>query len=169
MVTDKCKTAIFGGFSTFGNFDEVKTWIKNKFWDEWLPQPAEIYRKGYFKDFKGIFFCRFDSIAERDKVVDSFRRLQMKIQNEKVWSNEDLPVDVRIPEHFLFGLKKLLVTWGYTHENLWVDKKKRSILLRDEVILSIALENLKMKLIFGAFWGSIGLSIQRSRQREARW
>ena len=98
-----------------------RTWITNKLWEEWLPQPAEIYYKG---NFKGFFFCRFDTIADRDKVVDNIRRLHMKIQNETVWSNADLPPDVRIPEHFLFGLKKLLVSWGYTREQLWVDKEK---------------------------------------------
>ena len=112
-ITEKCKTAIFGGFSTFKDFEEVKRWVQDKFWEEWLPQLADIYFKGDV--FKGIFFCRFETVAERDKVVENIRRLFLKIQNEKVWSAEDLPLDVRIPEHFLFGLKKLFSTqeWGY--------------------------------------------------------
>ena len=73
-----------------------------------MPRPAEIYYKGEFKNFKGIIFAKFDTIAERDKVVETFRRLVLKIQSEKVWSNADLPADVRIPKDFLFGLKKYL-------------------------------------------------------------
>ena len=146
--TDKCKTAIFDGFNTFTDSGDVKEWITNKLWDEWLPQPAEIYHKG--DTFKGIFFCRFDSVSERDKVVDNIRRLFLKIESNKIWSNADLPSDVRIPEHFLFGLKKILVSWGY--ENVWVKKETKSILLGKELILSVSLENMKMQLAFGTFW-----------------
>jgi hypothetical protein len=153
-VTDRSKTGIFGGFSSFKDFEEVKTWIQDKFWEEWLPQPAEIYYKGEFKDFKGIIFAKFDTTAERDKVVETFRRLVLKIQSEKVWSNADLPADVRIPKDFLFGLKKILGSqaWGYDLENLWVDKEKQTISLRKELILSITLEGLKMNLVYGAAW-----------------
>ena len=45
-----------------------------------------------------------------------------------------------------------MVTWGYTHEQLWVEKKTKTILLKSKLILSISLENLKMKLTYGPFW-----------------
>ena len=45
-----------------------------------------------------------------------------------------------------------MVTWGYTHDQLWVEKKTKSIFLKKELILSVSLENLKMKLTYGAFW-----------------
>ena len=116
-----------------------------------VPQPAEIYHKG---DFTGMFFCRFDTVDERNKVVDNFRQLKLKIEDEKLWPAEDLPIDVRVPEHFLFGVKKLLgsQTWGYNIEKLWVNKKTKTISLGREEILSVTLEDSKMKLTYGAFW-----------------
>ena len=81
-VTDKSKTAVFGGFRSLGDFEEAKTWIGNKLWDEWLPQPTEIYHRG---QFNGLVFCKFDSIDDRDKVVDGVRRLSIKIQSDPVW------------------------------------------------------------------------------------
>ena len=123
---------------------------KDKLWDGSLPQPAEIYKKG---DFKGMFFCRFDSVEDRDKVVDNIRRLVLKIEDDKIWSNPDLPNEVRVPENFLFALKLLgSAEWGYTLQNLWVDKTKKSISLGKEMILSITMENLDMKLNFGRLW-----------------
>ena len=151
-TTERCKTAIFGGFSSYKDFEGVKTWAKDMFWENWLPQPAEVYHKK--GDFAGMFFCRFDTVVERNKVVDCFRRLSLKIESEKVWSAEDLPIDIRVPEHFLFGVKKLLgsQTWGYTLGNLWVNKKTKSISLGREEILSVTLEDSELKLTYGAFW-----------------
>jgi len=149
-TTERCKTVILGGSSSYKDFEEVKTWVKNMFWENWLPQPEEIYHKG---DFTGMFFCRFDTVVERNKVVDSFRRLSLKIESEKLWSAEDLPID-SVPEHVLFGVKKLLgsQTWGYTLENLWVNKKTKSISLGREEILNVTLEDSELKLTYGAFW-----------------
>ena len=114
-----------------------------------MPQPVEIYHKG---DFKGIFCCKFNNVSDRDQVVESMRRLKLKIQNEKVWSAEDLPIDVRVPEHFLFGLKKLLEAWGYDRQDIWVNTDTKSISLGKELILSITLNNLNMQLTYGPFW-----------------
>ena len=104
--------------------------------------------------FKGIFFCRFETVAERDKVVENIRRLFLKIQHEKVWSAEDLPLDVRTPEHFLFALKKLMASegWGYTREKIWVDKTKKTLSYGKELVIGIRMEGLDMKLNFGALW-----------------
>ena len=82
----------------------------------------------------------------------AIRRLLLKIENDKVWSAEDLPIDIRVPEHFLFGVKKLLGAWGYNTLNLWVDKNTKSISFGKETILSISVDQLKMKLTYGAFW-----------------
>ena len=78
----------------------------------------------------------------------------MKIEGDKVWLNADLPVDVRAPEQFLFAFKKLMASkeWGYSLENLWIDKVQKTIKLGRELILSVVLENSKMKITFGAFW-----------------
>ena len=102
-VTDRCKTAVFGGFNSFKDLEEAKTWIQQKLWDEWLPQPVEIYKKG---NFKGMFFCKFDSEKDRDLIVANIKRLVLKIEDTKIWSNPDLPMDVRAPEIFLFDIKK---------------------------------------------------------------
>ena len=86
-------------------------------------------------------------------MVESIRRLFIKIEQEKVWSNADLPADVRVPEHFLFGLEKLFASekWGYENQDLWVDKVKKRILLGQEEILSVSIENLKMTFTYGPF------------------
>ena len=99
----------FEDVKSYGDFEDVKKWVKDKLWEEWLPQPAEIYFKSKGQ-FKGIFFCRFDSVEDRDKVVAHIRSLFLKIENDKVWSNPDLPIEVRTPEIFLFAVKKLMAS-----------------------------------------------------------
>ena len=101
-----------------------------------------------------MFFCRFDTVEDRDKVCDHIRVLFLKIENNKVWSNPDLPIEVRAPQIFLFAVKKLMASegWGYTREKLWVDKTKNILSYGKELILSISMEGLDMTLNFGASW-----------------
>ena len=40
----KC-TAVFGGFSNAQNIEEAKTWMTDKLWGEWLPQPENFKLK----------------------------------------------------------------------------------------------------------------------------
>ena len=99
-----------------------------------------------------MFFCKFGSEEDRDLIVANIKRLVLKIEDTKIWSNPDLPTDVRAPETFLFDLKKMLVEWGYTRESVWVDKPKKTISLGGKMILGVTMDQLEMQLTFGPAW-----------------
>ena len=81
-------------------------------------------------------------MKEREIIVANIKRLVLKIKGTKIWSNPDLPTDVRALETFLFDLKKMLVReeWGYTRESVWVDKPKKTISLGGKMILGVTMD-----------------------------
>ena len=58
-----------------------------------------------------------------------------------VWAKHDLPTEQRVPESFLFGPKKTLCTWGYTNEEVYVDKVYQSLKVAGEVIVTANVRN----------------------------
>ena len=68
-------------------------------------------------------FVRFASIPERDAAVAKLNRakVQVKIDSKPVWARADTAVDIRACEVFLWGLKKLLVEWGFEKRTVRVE------------------------------------------------
>ena len=87
-------------------------------------------------------------------MCDHIRVLFLKIENNKVWSNPDLPIEVRAPDILLFTVTILMASegWGYTREKLWVNKTKKTLSYGKEFVLGVSMEGLDMKLDFGTLW-----------------
>ena len=51
-------------------------------------------------------------IEKLDLIKDITSARGYCLQDAEVWATADLPVERRVPESFLRGLKKLLVGWG---------------------------------------------------------
>ena len=71
---------------------------------------AEIYAKG---EFKGILFAKFESQHARDSSVTSFRKASLSRNGSRCWASEDTPIEERASKSFLFGIKNLLIDWGF--------------------------------------------------------
>ena len=105
------------------------------------------------EDFKGILFAKFDSKDSRNRSVESFRKASLSRSGSKCWASEDAPIEERASKSFLFGIKNLLIQWGFGKFELWVDTKRFEIYLNDEFIASAATNpsaNLEFK--FGEGW-----------------
>ena len=111
-------TSLFGNLDFINNEEAAKVWLKAKLHDLGVTPPSDIYAKG---DFQNMLFAKFGTTVERDNAVLKMWKSNFKIGDKTVWSRPDLPIDQRVPQAFLFALKKQLLQWNYTKEECYVD------------------------------------------------
>ena len=113
---------------------------------------SEIFSKG---DFKGILFAKFESKESRNRSVESFRKASLTRNGSRCWASEDTPVEERACKKFLFGIKSLLIEWGFGKFEIWIDLKNFQIYFNDEFIASIKVNSQKeLELQYGDEWES---------------
>ena len=148
-VNDKEFTLVVGGLGEHQTYDDAKTWLENKLWERWLPQPVKTYTKG---DFKGMLFCKYASKHDRDLVVEDLRPKHLACNGKNVWSKPDLPLNQRVSESVLFALKRLMVSWSYEKKSLWVDKDTNSLKIGGEIIMKVSVKDQTLAPSFGDGW-----------------
>ena len=84
----------------------TKDWIKEKNTQLQIQGAMEYYCKG---DFKGILFIKFASAADIKKAGEIIREAKIHYDGNTIWAKVEQPLDVRVRESFLFGLKKKLI------------------------------------------------------------
>ena len=132
-TTERACTAVLGGLGGLSK-EEAQQWMKDKLEVAKGPQPEDIYCKG---DFKGLLFAKFATKVDRDKAVGKFRQAKLENLGEKVWAKPDKPVEKRVPEMFLFGLKKTMVqTWGWNKFAVWVDEAELTLKAEGELVVT---------------------------------
>ena len=115
---DYSRTLVLGRLAGHDGFDGAAKWAKAKLAELQNPLPIDEYCKG---DFKDIVFLKFSSEVDRDRAVEALRKAKLTYGGKPVWARPDQPAEVRIPEKFLFGLKKQLVEWGFSRSEVRVD------------------------------------------------
>lgn len=140
---DQTCTAVFGGFSSFESIEETEKWLSEKLWSEWLPIPGNVFCKG---EFKGIFYAKFGSTADRDSAVNWFRKSSIKIEGHPVWSKPDLPLHKRIIKSLLFGTKYIC------DKALWVEEEKGIVTLNKKEILRACIRDGLLEIEYGEGW-----------------
>ena len=113
------------------------------------PRIAETYTKG---EFKGLVFAKFSSKTERDAAVKLFRSNKLILGGNAIWAKEDLPLEERIPQSFLFGLKKLMIGWGYEKMAVWVDLSKNQLLVGTDIVIALTVEGKELKTDIAKDW-----------------
>ena len=61
------------------------------------------------------------SPAEQEVVTETFRLSALKVNGKEVWAKPDEPLNIRVPKSVLFGIKKLMVMWGFDKQGLRVE------------------------------------------------
>ena len=110
--------AIIGNLSTTSSEKEAKQWVLDKITAVSAPTPVDIFCKG---DFRGLLYAKFDSSIVRDKFIEKMKGTTLKQGSSRIWVDEARSLDDQSLRGFLFGLKKLMVTWDYEKRDLWVD------------------------------------------------
>ena len=76
----------------------------------------------------------------------------MILGGNAIWAKEDLPLEERIPQSLLFGLKKLMIGWGYEKMAVWVDLSKNQLLVGTDIVIALTVEEKELKTDIAKDW-----------------
>ena len=128
--------AVFEGLKSAHDTEAAKKFLTDKLKEKHVTLPSDIYYKG--SEFNGLLFAKFSSMAERDTAVEVFRNGKYTCGDFKVWAKIDKPIEGRVPETFLFALKKILISWGFDRKDVRVeiDTADKHIIVEGKKIIS---------------------------------
>ena len=102
-------TAVFGVLGKFDNAAKAKAWLENNLWYVQAPSALELYTKS--ETFNGILFAKYASTNDRDGAARKCRNAKLKNGDDNAWTKEDAPLEERIIQSTLFGVKFLMAKW----------------------------------------------------------
>jgi hypothetical protein len=146
---DHSTTALFGGLDKHEDEASAKHWLAGTFVDLKIITPLDIFPKG---DFKGMLFAKFESTEARDNAVTKFWKARIIYGGQLTWSKEDLPIERRVPETFLFALKKQFLEWKYEKFEVRVDKMKQTLAVDGTVVVRAWVNDKKFGLTWDPEW-----------------
>lgn len=111
--------------------------------------PVDTYIKG---DFKGVLFAKFMSKGAHDVAVDLLRKAGCKEGGNDIWGKPDLPLADRCKSSFAFGLKYLLVQWGFEKKSLWASPEDGGLWVGDDLVASATMTGKIMDVKYGEGW-----------------
>ena len=143
------KTMVVGGFSSGSMKSDVIAWLEDKLTQICKFGPTNIYAKG---EFKNMLWVKFDSRTLRDSAVVKLSKADLKHVDHKIWISEDKPLDIRAKNSILFGIRKLLMTWGFHKNALWIDEVAGTIHFNVDLICTAQIVNGKLNISYGPEW-----------------
>ena len=145
------KVAFVGGLGTDWSESEAKQWLQQKFEGAGALKPSDVYAKG---DFRGFLYAKYETKAMRDTSVERLRRASLTRNGSRVWATEHKPYDQRVPQSFLFGLKRLMVEWGDSPKAVWVntDAEPYELTCNREPVVSATVKDGKLEVTYEPDW-----------------
>ena len=138
---------IVGGLDGFSDEQSATFWVLAKMSDI---VATDSFTKG---DWNGLLFFKVDSPATRTKAVDYLRKARLQYESKVVWAKEDLLIQKRAPESFLFGRKKQLIAWGYSKEEVYVNTSHLSLSVAGTAIVKSKVVENALQLLWADEWG----------------
>ena len=105
----KTLVIVVGGLSSLGSLEGVETWIKAKLIEIGAPPVLNIWIYGKFTEI--VLVC-FGNISEANAAIEKVTRAQIELSRKRLWAREDATPETQACETFLFGVRKMLITWG---------------------------------------------------------
>ena len=84
--------------------------------------------------------------------MSTFWQARIACRGKPTWAREDLPIERRVPETFLFALKKQLVEWGYSKQEVKVDRMALTLSVDGGVVATAAVKENKFSIDFDLDW-----------------
>ena len=85
------------------------------------------------------------SETHRDQLIASVNN-ESKSGAAKTWANVDRPIDIRTAEAALFGIKRMLVQWGYNKPAIRVNKDTRTLSVANQDIVKATVVDFVLRL-----------------------
>lgn len=84
-----------------------------------------------------MLWIKFGSTAFRNRALELLIPEKPSISNHQIWMTEDLPLEFRCEKGFLFGLKRLLLSWGWEAFETRVDLESGKLLIDGSPIIHV--------------------------------
>jgi hypothetical protein len=133
---------VIGGLTNLTSLDEASKWIREVLWTAYAPMPVEIYIKRKDGIFSGVFYAKFATPGDRIKGLSVVKNNFVEVGGQGKWANIDLPSDIRAPEAFVTGLKKILLSaeWGFAEGSVWynIDGPSKYLKVEGKIVLTVS-------------------------------
>eukprot|EP00959_Pyramimonas_sp_CCMP1952_P150475 3149252-Pyramimonas_sp.AAC.1 len=143
--------AVIGGLGDCGDFDTAVQFIKQQIEHHKFPEPVDYFVKG---DFNTIIFTKFGTKDARDRFVNAFGKSQIKHSSNTVWTRADQPIEKRVPESFLFGLRKQFLEWGYSKGEVRVDTTECNLTVAKDPVVAVSTVNGAIQISWKGPWAN---------------
>ena len=111
---DLFQNLVVGNIPGAVTFELAETWLRNHCKEHDLDQPLEVFKKS---EYRGVVFVKSASDEIKNKLMASLqiraKQSYKRDATDNMFTNIDLPIDVRMAETCLFKMKRMLVGWGY--------------------------------------------------------
>ena len=74
------------------------------------------------------------------------------MNTSQIWIAPDLPIEMRAEKKFLFGLKRLLLTWGWHGFETRVDTLNRTLTIDGHVVVNVHAHDQQLDVRFTNQW-----------------
>ena len=104
----KTPVIVVEGLASLSSLEGVELWIKANLIEIGAPPVLNIWIYGKFTE---IVLVRFGNISEANAAIEKAIRAQIELSGKRVWAREDATLETQACETFLFGVRKMLITW----------------------------------------------------------
>ncbi|CAK0828338.1 unnamed protein product, partial [Prorocentrum cordatum] len=132
--------------------DELDKWIWRVLADAKATPPVQTYIKGEFNSFNGVAFGKYSSAVERDAAVEAVRKASLEYGGQKVRTKPGQPLETRALQSVLFGVKKMLIDWGFDKKSLWADASTMSLSRGGDLVIKMTGDNKTPTIEYGVEW-----------------
>jgi hypothetical protein len=99
-----------------------------------------------------MLWIKFDSMSVRDRVVSTLSKSRLSFDSAAIWMSGDAPLPVRVEKKFLFGLKRLLQSWGWQNFEIRVDIASKSLSIDNHTVVRVLVEDTNFFAKFEEQW-----------------
>ena len=109
----------------------------------------DIFCKGNFKD---MMWIKFNTASDRDDAIKKCAKSSFKMDGTKIWTEKDLPYDVRQMISLLLALRKEFITNGLLKEGMYMDKSNFSLYYYQDLVMTLELLDNQVQCHMNSEW-----------------
>ena len=141
-ISEDDTTLLFGGLQDM-SFEDAEKWVRNQIEEKKLQEPSIVYHKG--EAFSGIVFAKFSNDKTAQDIAKTLTMV-FKSKGERIWCKKDLPLEQRVPLSFLLGLRRQLITWGFTKRKPRVEEESNTLTVGGNPVVKVTVDDNRLAL-----------------------
>ena len=124
-------------------------YVTGKLQTSTLEKFIETFTKSEGDDYKSLLFAKLSPMQVRDQVVDVMRK---ELTSENTWVKPDKSVQERAISGFLLGLKRVLVSWRFSKQQINANVDMKHLTNEAKIIVHIAEKDGQLEPEWATAW-----------------